>query len=133
MVGAAKGMGQALPYIVTVVLLLGLLGELLRPAQMESLFTGRENFDILFGTALGSVSTGNAVTSYVLGGELLNQGIRLEAVTAFMVAWVTVGVVQLPAEAELLGRHFALVRNGTSAVFAVLVGVLTVRLLGFLP
>lgn len=130
---AARGMGRALPIILSVVFLLGLVRVAVTPAQLETLFTGRGGLDILLGTVAGSVSTGNAVTSYVLGGELLAQGVRLSAVTAFLVAWVTVGLVQLPAEAALLGRRFALVRNATSAVSAIIVGVLTVWLLGVLP
>jgi uncharacterized membrane protein YraQ (UPF0718 family) len=130
---AAWGMGRALPIILSVVFLLGLVRVAVTPAQLEALFTGRGGLDILLGTVAGSVSTGNAVTSYVLGGELLAQGVRLAAVTAFLVAWVTVGLVQLPAEAELLGRRFALVRNATSAVSAIFVGVLTAWVLGILP
>jgi DNA-binding response OmpR family regulator len=46
-----------------------------------------------------------------LGGELLAKGISLVAVTALLVSWVTVGSVQLPAEALMLGSRFALYRN----------------------
>ena len=66
------------------------------------------------------------MTSYVIGGELLDNGISLLAVLAFILSWVTVGTVQLPAESLMLGKRFALVRNGVSFVMAVLVAVLTV-------
>jgi hypothetical protein len=48
------------------------------------------------------------------------------AVPALLVSWVTVGVVQLPAEALLLGRRFAIVRNLWCLAFAVAVAYLTV-------
>ncbi|MGV7222740.1 MAG: hypothetical protein ACQ9MH_14585 [Nitrospinales bacterium] len=31
--------------------------------------------------------------------------------TSFLVAWVTVGIIQFPPEATLLGRRFACFRN----------------------
>ena len=63
---------------------------------------------------------------------MLKQGISLLAVTAFLVAWVTVGLVQLPAEAMLLGKKFAIIRNITSFVFAIIVAVITVMIMGAL-
>ncbi|MFW6384246.1 MAG: hypothetical protein ACOCZC_02490 [Halodesulfurarchaeum sp.] len=133
LVRAVTGMAKASPMIFAVVLLLGLLRELVPPARLRTLFGSQGWLDLVVGTAVGSVSTGNAVTSYVIGGELLVEGISLGAVTAFLVAWVTVGVVQLPAEAEFLGRRFAVIRNATSAISAVVVALLTVGLLGVLP
>jgi len=60
---------------------------------------------------LGSLAAGHPLVGYVLGGELLARGVSLVAATALLVSGVTVGVVQLPAEALLLGRRFAIVRN----------------------
>jgi uncharacterized membrane protein YraQ (UPF0718 family) len=117
---------NAVPIITTVVLLVGLLRTYVPPGRIQSVFAATPVIDVALGTALGSISTGNAITSYILGGELLAQGVSLLAVTAFIVAWVTVGVVQFPAEASILGRRFALVRNATSAVLAVAVSMVTV-------
>jgi uncharacterized membrane protein YraQ (UPF0718 family) len=129
---AVRSLWNAGPVLVTVVLLVGLLRTYVSPALLRSLFGGRPLFDALVGTAVGSVSTGNAITSYVVGGELLDQGVSLLAVTAFVVAWVTVGVVQYPAEASILGRRFALVRNVSGALLALVVSVVTVFVVGVL-
>jgi len=85
--------------------------------------------DPVIGAGIGSIAAGNPITSYILGGELMKHGVSLEAVTAFLVAWVTVGLVQLPAEGVMLGRRFAVVRNLVSFVLAIAVGVLTVTTL----
>lgn len=45
------------------------------------------------------------------------------AVTALIVSWVTVGVVQLPAEALLLGRRFAIYRNLMCFLFAIMISL----------
>jgi len=60
---------------------------------------------------------------------LLKQGISLLAVTAFLVAWVTVGLVQLPAEVMMLGKKFAIIRNITAFIFAIIVAIITIVIL----
>lgn len=61
----------------------------------------------------------------------MNQRERKSA--TMIVSWVTVGVVQLPAEALLLGGRFAMLRNLLSFLFAIVIAFLivaTLRLLG---
>jgi len=62
----------------------------------------------------------------LLGGELPNRGVSLVAVTAFIVSWVTVGIVQLPAEILLLGARFAIYRNVICFFGAVAIAFFTV-------
>lgn len=57
-------------------------------------------------------------------GEVLKQGVSLFAVTAFLVARVTVGLVQLFAEAGILGKRFAITRNLLSLLLSVFVAVI---------
>lgn len=82
--------------------------------------------DALFGAIVGSIAAGNPMTSYVLSGELLERGVSMIAVTAFLVTWVTVGIVQLPAEMMMLGKKFAITRNIVSFVSAIFIAFLTV-------
>jgi len=49
-----------------------------------------------------------------------------------MLTWVTVGLVQLPAEIAALGRKFALVRNAVSFVLFIAVAILTVMVFNFI-
>lgn len=121
-----------LPVLAGVVLLTGLVLEFL-PADTIAHWFGRNNLlDALIGAAVGSVSAGHPITSYVLGGELLANGISLVAVTALLVSWVTVGSIQFPAEALTLGRRFALYRNLLCFVSSILVAMLTAATLRLL-
>ena len=52
--------------------------------------------------------------------------------TAIIVTWVTVGLVQLPAEIASLGLRFALLRNALCLVLAIPVAILTVMILNFI-
>jgi hypothetical protein len=56
-----------------------------------------------------SAVLGCELTSYVIGGEVRHEGVGMVAITAFIVSWVTVGIIQLPAEAVMLGKRFAIV------------------------
>lgn len=90
------------------------------------LFGGRRAVDALVGAVVGSIAAGHPLASYLLGGELLKSGVSLIAVTALIVSWVTVGIVQLPAEILILGARFALYRNAVCFASAVAIAFLSV-------
>lgn len=132
MAKAAKGLYQASPILLGVILLVSLVNTLIPKTAYTALFRSNMFLDPFIGGTLGSILAGNPITSYIISGELLNQGISLLAVTAFLVAWVTVGLVQLPAESILLGKRFAIVRNLTAFVFSIIVAIITVLILGII-
>ena len=108
---SSKSMYASLPVLLGVILLVGLISTIIPKSSYHVIFSKNFLLDSIIGSGLGSVLAGNPITSYVLGGELLKQGVSLVAVTSFMVAWITVGLVQLPAESILLGKKFAISRN----------------------
>lgn len=128
---AAKNIGTAFPMIVGILILISLFNTLVPHSMYRYLFRGSV-FDPVIGAILGSVVAGNPVTSYIISGNLLKQGISLFTVTAFLTAWVTVGVLQLPAEIHILGKKFALIRNLSAFILSLLVAFLTVIGIGLL-
>ena len=121
---------KSLSILVSVLMLLALADTLIPKQAYRRIFTGNELLDPLMGAVIGSFSGGNPITSYIIGGELRQQGIGMLAITAFLVAWVTVGIIQLPAEALMLGKRFAIARNGVSFCLSILIAILTVLTLG---
>ncbi len=128
LVKTATSLYKILPLILGMILLLSLLSQIIPRFFYGAIFQDNAFFDSIIGSVLGSISTGPPITSYILGGEFLNAGVSLIAVTAFMVAWVTVGILQFPAESIMLGAKFAVVRNMTSFIFSVVVAIITVFL-----
>jgi uncharacterized membrane protein YraQ (UPF0718 family) len=124
-----SGFKKSFPDIVGVLLLVGIFLQL-NFEEVGRFFTGNSLLDALTGGLLGSFAAGNPVTSYIIGGELLDKGVSLIAVTAFLLSWVTVGLVQLPAEILIMGRKFALVRNLSSFVLAIAVAFAVVITIG---
>lgn len=129
---AAKSLWNTLPLILGTILLVSMITALIPKSFYTTVFSRDMFLDSLVGSLVGSISAGNPVMSYVIGGELQEQGISLLAVTAFLVAWVTVGTIQLPAESAILGKRFAIIRNLTAFVLAIAVAFVTVALVGLL-
>ena len=126
---SARQFVSLLPVLIGVVLLLGLFNTFVSKEMLMSVFSGNVLADTFLGACLGSILAGNPITSYIIGGELLKHGVSLLVVTAFIITWVTVGVVQLPAEIAALGKKFALLRNGLSFIFSVPIAMLTVLII----
>jgi len=128
----AKGLWKAFPLILGTILLVSLFSTIASPKLYTKIFTKNPILNSFIGSAIGSISAGNPIISYIFGGELLKQGISLIAVTAFLVAWVTVGVIQLPAESMLLGKKFAVIRNLTAFLLAIITAIITISILNLI-
>lgn len=113
------------PLLLGIIGLVGLFQVLVTPKMLAALFKGNGVIDTLIGTLAGATAPGNPVVSYLLGGELLKQGISLYAVSAFVISWVTLGLTQLPAEVEVFGGRFTLYRNILAFLFTMLIATLT--------
>ncbi|WOE68780.1 permease [Hydrogenimonas thermophila] len=114
-----------MPMILAIIGLVDLFQTFITEEMLAKLFTGNSVKDTLIGTVTGAIAVGQPFVSYIIGGELLEEGISLYAVTAFILAWVTLGIVQLPAEAEVLGKQFTFYRNILAFIFTLLVSILT--------
>jgi uncharacterized membrane protein YraQ (UPF0718 family) len=86
----------------------------------------------LLGASIGSIAAGHPMTSYIIAGELREAGLGVATIAAFVISWVTVGMVQLPAEIAALGKKFALVRNVLCFLSSIAIAYLTSWTLGAL-
>jgi uncharacterized membrane protein YraQ (UPF0718 family) len=126
---SASQSSTLLPVVVGVILLIGLFNTFVSKEFLIAIFSGNPGLDTLWGACFGSILAGNPINSYVIGGELLRHGVSLFAVTALIITWVTVGLVQLPAEIAALGRRFALLRNTICFILSIPIAILTVVIL----
>jgi len=129
---AAKGLWMAFPMILGTILLISLISAVIPKSFYTMIFSKNLFLNSLIGSLVGSISAGNPITSYIFGGEMLSQGVGLIAVTAFLVSWVTVGLIQLPAESAILGKRFAIIRNLTAFFLSIIVAMITVFLTGLI-
>jgi len=123
---------NVLPIIIGMLLATSLVVTLFPEQITAGLFGNGDMVDSLLAATIGSIAAGHPLASYLLGGELLGGGVSLMAVTSLLVTWVTVGIVQLPAEALMLGTRFAIYRNIISFIAAIAISFLTVSTLQLL-
>ena len=121
-----KGFLSMLPMLLAILLLLGIFDVYITKDILLSFFISNNFVDTITGTLLGGVLTGNPMISYILGGELTDAGVSLYAVTAFILSWVTIGLVQLPAEVEIFGLRFTFYRTLFTFITTILVSLCTV-------
>ena len=121
-----KGFLSMLPMLLAILLLLGIFDVYITKDILLSFFISNNFVDTITGTLLGGVLTGNPMISYILGGELTDAGVSLYAVTAFILSWVTIGLVQLPAEVEVFGLRFTFYRTLFTFITTILVSLCTV-------
>ena len=131
MINAAGMIYSIIPMILAIVGLVGFFDAFISTEMIRSLFTGSKLSDTFISTLVGSISLGQPVVSYIVGGELSESGVSLYAITAFILSFVTLGIVQLPLEYSLFGLRFTLIRNLLSFLFAIIIAIVTVYLVGF--
>jgi len=127
-----KTLMMVMPMLLSVIGLMGLFETLVTPEMIHSVFKGSILSDTLIGTGVGAISVGQPFLSYAIGGELLDDGVSLYAVTAFILSFVTLGLIQLPLEWSLFGTRFTVLRNMLSFIFALLISIATVFILGLI-
>jgi predicted Fe-Mo cluster-binding NifX family protein len=108
---ASRQIKNLLPMMTSVIFLVGLFSAFISEELLSSLFSGSPWRDSFWGASIGSLFSGNPINSYIIGQKSLELGVSLVAMTAFICSWVSVGIMQLPAEIAALGWKFAVVRN----------------------
>ena len=126
------GIYNTLPILVGVILLISLITTNLDQSKLNYFFQNNYFIDSIIANLFGSILAGNPINSYVLGGELLKSGVSLFVITTFIVSWVTVGLIQFPAESILLGKKFAIIRNISAFFLSFIVAILTIMVVSLL-
>lgn len=129
---SAKSLLAVMPALIATVLIIALSLAIIPSSLYISWLRSGGFVSGLLAAIVGSISVGNPMISYIISGELLSEGVSLTIVTIFIVSWVTVGIVQIPAESLILGRKFAILRNITSFILVFFVSFLTAFFMGAL-
>ena len=118
------------PMLIAVMGLVGLMQVYLTPDILSTFFGYGSLIDTLVGTLAGAISMGQGMISYVVAEGLLEQGVSHYALSAFILAWITLGFVQLPAEASVFGIRFTFYRNILTLISTIIIAYATVLTVG---
>ncbi len=116
--GALKNLMMIAPMLLAIIGAIGLFKTYITPEMLKTLFNGSPLHDMLVGISVGGVSVGQPFLSYLVGGELLDNGASFYGVTAFILSFVTLGVVQLPLSFSIFGLRFTLIQNVLALLFS---------------
>ena len=117
------------PMILAVIGLVALFQIYVTPDMLSKFFGHGEGLDILDGTIIGAISSGNGAISYVVADGLKQQGVSDYALIAFIMAWITLSLTHLPAEASVFGVRFTAYRNILTFLCTLIIAYLSITTL----
>ncbi len=122
---ARTNLARMLPLLLAIFGLIGLFQEFAPPDLVSRYLSASSGaLALLISTLAGSVSIGPPLAAYPIAETLLASGAWPPTIAAFILSWITVGVITLPFEATVFSWRFALMRNGISFVMAMVSGLL---------
>ena len=126
---AAMGFLALSPMILAVIGLVAIFQTYITPNMLSKFFGHGEGLDILDGTIIGAISTGNGAIGYVIADGLKQQGVSDYALIAFIMAWTTLSLTHLPAETSVFGVRFTAYRNILTFLCTLIIAYLSVTTL----
>lgn len=121
---AGNSLLKMAPLLAAVFGLIGLFAVFIPTTLIEKWLGDASGWTALFtGGLLGSVAIGPPVAAFPLAGSLIDAGAWPAAAAAFVVSWISVGIVTLPFEAEVFGARFALARNLIAFFVSLVIGL----------
>jgi uncharacterized membrane protein YraQ (UPF0718 family) len=122
---ARSSLLRVLPLLVAVFTLIGLF-QTFFPAELIKDWLGETSgkSSLLIGGLAGALAIGPPIAAFPLAGSLLEAGAWPPAIAAFIVSWISVGIITLPFEASVFGSRFALSRNMLAFLSSLLIGLL---------
>ncbi len=131
-VNATRNFISLSPIIIAVIGLVAIFQAYITPKMLSSFFGHGEMLDILNGTVIGAISSGNGAIAYVVAVGLKHQGVSTYALIAFILAWTTLSFTHLPAEASVFGVKFTAYRNLLTFFSTIVISYLSIITLGLL-
>ena len=113
-----------------IVVLIGLFAVFV-PKQMVADYLGDASGvkGFLLAILLGALPTGPLYVAFPLAAAMLKKGARVANIIVFLTAWACIKLPQEMVELQFMGLEFTLLRFGLTAIAAVLMGLLTERLM----
>jgi len=121
---ASKSLLKILPSVLMIIMFIGLLLGLLPQAKISEFIgeqSGLEGFLLI--AVLGAIMHIPSLLSFPLAASLLDKGAQVASVAVFITTLTMIGIVTLPLEIKIMGKKFALLRNGISFIVAILIAL----------
>ncbi len=122
---AVKSFLRILPIVFIIIIFIGLFLGFVSPNLISEIVGEQSGFSgVLFVALLGAISHIPSLISFPLAASLIKSGASVTAVAAFITTLTMIGIMTLPLEIKELGKKVALLRNGISFVFAIIIALI---------
>lgn len=122
---AGKTFINLLPITLIIIILVGFLMGFVPPSQIEGFFGQQSGIlGVLTISIIGALIHIPSLIAFPLAGSLLESGASISSVAAFITTLTMVGTAFIPLEIKILGKKFALLRNGLSFIVALLIALM---------
>ena len=119
---AGKAVLKTAPSLLAVLGIVGLTLGILTPQTITKLVGAEAGFIATVSASLiGAITLIPSLVAFPLAGSLLRAGATVMTISAFITTLVMVGVVTAPMEIKVLGKKFAVLRNGLGFVAALII------------
>jgi len=129
-INSSKNFLSFMPIMLAITAIVALFQTYISSNMISQIFGYSSFSDILLGTFSGAISSGHGSISFIIAQGLKEENVSLYALSTFTLAWVTLGFVQIPAEASIFGIKFTIYRNILALLSTVLISFLTIITLG---
>jgi len=110
---------EFLPLLIAILLLVSIL-KWFWFFDLISKYLSDNFLSVLLADLFGSISAWSTINSYIIAHQIWNFKDYFLVITVFLIAWITVWVIQMPAEIYFFWKRFAIVRNIISFIFAII-------------
>jgi len=122
---AIKSFFKILPTVLYIIVLIGLLLCFVPSSKISTIIGEQSGLSgVLIVALLGSVMHIPSLISFPLAASVLENGASIVAVAAFITTLTMIGLFTLPLEIKELGKKVAILRNGLSFIFAVIIALI---------
>ncbi len=122
---ALKSFYRILPMVFVIIIIIGLLSGFVPPSKISEFAGEQVGFGgIMLVAVFGAIMHIPSLISFPLAASLLKNGASVTTVAVFITTLTMIGIVTLPLEIKELGKKMALLRNGISFIFAIIIALI---------
>jgi len=110
---------ELIPMLFGILLLISMFNQL-GVFNYLNTYLSNDFISLFIANIFWSISAGSTINSYIIANSFGDINNNLLIITVFLISWITVWIIQLPAEIYFFGKKFALIRNLINFVFSII-------------
>ena len=109
---------ELIPMLLGILLLISIFKEL-GVFNYLSNYLSNNFISVIIADIFGSLSAWSTINAYIIADSFWKLDENILIITTFLIAWITVWFIQIPAEIYFFGKKFTIIRNIISFIFAI--------------